>query len=264
MKSALVTGASSGIGLATARAMVERGWRVVMLAHLQHELDQALQGLPSERAYPWLCDLSQPAQMQTLWERCEALHGPLDVLVNNAGVGHHGDVVSTAPEQLRCIMEVNFFAAAELCRQAATAMIGRGGGHIVNLTSASARRPLARMGAYGASKAALHGFTQALRVEVAGTGVRVSEVLPISVATPFFERASNTSRHVYKARGLQQTPEQIARLILECLDRNLAERVSHRPTGWLLALDVLAPNLVARLMDWWERRHNPKPVQGQP
>ena len=247
MSTALITGASSGIGLALARKCLKRYSRVLLLSFDQPELEQACAAL-GPAAHPVLCDLSQAPEVAGLLARLEAEHGPLDLLVNNAGIGHHGEIIDLSDQLLRRVMEVNFFAPVSLCRQALTLMAARRKGHIVNLTSASARRPLARMGAYGSSKAALHGFTQVLRLEAAQHGVHVSEVLPISVATPFFQRATNTSSQSYRARGLVQTPEQVADCVLSCIDRGIAERVTHIPTGWALALDGLFPNAVAWLL----------------
>jgi 2-dehydro-3-deoxy-L-rhamnonate dehydrogenase (NAD+) len=247
----LVTGASSGIGLCIARRFVDRGERVLMLSHDRAELGNVC---VSPFTVPVLCDLSDPAQVRGLWKRLETEHGPIDILVNNAGVGHHGEVEATDEETFRRLMEVNFFAAVSLCQQAVAAMKPRGSGKILNLTSASARRPLARMGAYGSSKAALHGFTQTLRAEVQRHGIFVGEVLPISVKTAFFQRASNTSDRVYRPKGVNHTPEEVAQMVMRCLDRRIAEIVSHRPTQWGIVLDALMPNTVARLLAWLERK----------
>ena len=196
-----------------------------------------------------LCDLSHRDQVDGLWARLEELHGPIDYLINNAGIGFQGPVVDTETAVFRRIMEVNFFAAVSLCQQAVAAMKIRRRGHILNLTSASARRSLAGIGAYGASKAALHALTQSLRMEASLDGIRVSEVLPISVRTAFFERAN------YQPRGLTQSPEHVAEAILYCLDRNIPEYTTHWPTGMGFGLDALMPNWIARLMNWWHRRH---------
>ena len=255
MSTALITGASSGIGLAIAEKCLPRHSRVLLLSFDGPELEAACSRL-GPRAHPVVCDLAFPQQVEGLIERLEAEHGPLELLVNNAGIGHHGEVVDLSDEVLRRLMEVNFFAPLSLCRQALRGMSTRRRGAIVNVTSASARRPLARMGAYGSSKAALHGFTQVLRLEAAPHGITVSEVLPISVATPFFERSTNTSSQGYRPRGLVQTPAFVADCVLRCVDRGTAEMVTHAPTGWALALDGLFPNLVARLLRFIESNSN--------
>lgn len=252
-QNALITGASSGIGLAIAIRLSLAGYRPLMLSYDADELQQASAQVSNSISI--LCDLSIPDQVEGLLNRLETLHGPIEVLINNAGIGHHGAVVDTSQEVFRRLMEVNYFAPVSLCRQALQLMGPRRRGQILNLTSASARRPLARMGAYGSSKAALHGFTQTLRLEAAPSGVQVLEILPISVSTPFFERASNTSAQEYRPRGLCQTPQQLAELTLDCLRRNRPETVSHGLTGWALSLDGLFPNLVARALEWWERTH---------
>lgn len=249
MATALITGASSGIGLSTAAKLAQRGHHVLMLSYDQPELEQVCPAIAGQ-VTPVVCDLSRADQVDGLWQRLEELHGPISILINNAGIGHHGEVVDTSMETFRRVMEINYFAAVNLCHQAMLAMKGRCSGHILNLTSASARRPLARMGAYGASKAALHGLTQALRLEAHPFQVRVSEVLPISVTTPFFERASNTSQRVYQPMGLRHTPDQVADMVIRCLDRNIGEFVTHTPTALGLALDALFPNLVSRLLNW--------------
>jgi NAD(P)-dependent dehydrogenase (short-subunit alcohol dehydrogenase family) len=250
----LITGASSGIGLAIAFRLSQAGYRPLMLSFDEAELEVACGKVPGSQRV--LCDLALPEQVSGLLANLEALHGPIDVLINNAGIGHHGPVLDTSDEVFRRLMEVNFLAPVSLCRQALQLMGPRGHGQILNLTSASARRPLARMGAYASSKAALHGFTQTLRMEAAPSGVRVLELLPISVSTPFFERASNTSGSDYRPRGLCQTPEQLAEMTWQCLRSNRPETVSHGPTGWALGLDGLFPNWVARALEWWERRQS--------
>lgn len=241
MANALITGASSGIGFSTASRLAQRGHQVLLLSYDEPELLQACARLGTQ-AVPILCDLSLSDQVEGLWRRLEESYGPIEILINNAGVGLHAEVVDTDMAAMRRLFEVNFFAAASLCQQAMTAMRLRRRGHILNLTSASARRSLPCIGAYGASKAALHGLTQSLRLEAAGSGVTVGEVLPISVTTPFFARAG------YQPRGLTQTPEQVAEQILLCLDRGQAERTTHWPTALGFVLDALFPNWVAALL----------------
>lgn len=252
MATTLVTGASSGIGLCIAQSLMRRGQRVLLLSYDEAELDQVTASQPL--AIPVLCDLSRPEQVEGLWDRLESQHGPLEALINNAGIGHQGEVLNTPMERFRLLMEVNYFAPVSLCRQALTAMSRRGQGKILNLTSASARRALARMSGYASSKAALHGFTQALRLEAAPLGIAVSEVLPISVATPFFERAGNSSDRSYRPRGVCQTPQAVADLVLDCLDRGTPEVVSHLPTALGFVVDALFPNLVHRLLARLEQK----------
>ena len=249
----LVTGGCSGIGLAITEALLERGLKVIMVAHLADELEAQASRLQKvgHAVQGVLVDLSRKQDLQGLWNRLEAAHGPIDVLVNNAGIGYNADLLDSDLARIRAVFEINYFAPLDLCQQALRSMAGRRRGHIVNLTSASARRGLAKMSGYAASKAALHALTQTLRLEAAPLGVGVSEVLPISVATSFFER------HGYRPQGLVQQPQHVARCVLRCLDENLAELCTHRPTAWGFVLDALAPNQVARLLSWINRRRGP-------
>lgn len=238
MANALITGASSGIGLSTARLLAQKGHQILLLSENEPELLQVSQGL----GVPVLCDLSQSEQVDGLWARLEELHGPIQILINNAGIGCQAEVAQTDMARFRLVMEINYFAAVNLCRQALQAMAARGGGQILNVTSAAARRSLARIGAYGASKAALHGFTQTLRLEAAPLGIKVSEVLPISVRTPFFDKAG------YKPKGITQSSDSVAAQIVQCLERGQAERTTHWPTALGFALDALFPNWMAGLL----------------
>ncbi|HXE71294.1 MAG TPA: SDR family NAD(P)-dependent oxidoreductase, partial [Candidatus Nitrosotenuis sp.] len=135
---------------------------------------------------------------------------------------------------------------------ACRSMLERGSGHILNVSSASARRGLPWIGAYAASKAAVHAFTQALRLEMAGRGVRVSEILPISVSTSFFQRALGSGG--YRPRGWVQTPEQVAERIARCAAWPRAELPGSFWTHWGLALEAAFPNTVNAVMEWLYRR----------
>jgi short-subunit dehydrogenase len=254
---AVITGASSGIGLATAHRLAKLGIRVYLLSNVEPDLRDAVQAIRQQggEAEQREVDLTHPSALAGLLDGIEKSWGPVDLLVNCAGIGYNADVVDLRPEVYRTLFEVNFFALVELSQQALRLMGARGRGHIVNVTSASARRSLAKMGAYAASKAAAHAFTQSLRIESSRVGVGVSEVLPISVRTNFFrDSATSQAGKGYRPRGLVQTPEQIAELIVKCIRENRAEACSHWLTGWGLALDGVAPNWVAKLLSWLESR----------
>ena len=185
------------------------------------------------------------------FSRVEEKIGFCDVLVNNAGIGLHKTLEESSEEEFRRVFEVNFFALTSLCRQAIHYMKERGQGHIINISSASARRSLAHMSCYGATKGAVHCFSQAVRSEVAPYGIAVTEILPISVRTDFFDRAG------YQPKGLVQTPETIAKLIERAIRTREAELCSSQLTRLGFVLDVIAPNLAAKLVEWqakWQQR----------
>src|SRR5947209_16760522 len=168
-----------------------------------------------------------------------------------AGVGLQARLLEESLADVRVLFEVNFFAVASLCRQALRSMGARGRGHLINVSSAAARRGLPRLNAYAASKGAVHTFTQAIRMEARPLGVAVSEVLPVSTASCFFERAANRAGVEYRPGGPIQTPEQVAAAILRCARRPVAEVYPSRMVLPANGLEALAPNLVDRLLAWY-------------
>jgi short-subunit dehydrogenase len=253
---AVVTGAAAGIGRATALALGTEGMLI-------EAVDRDAAGLESLAAAdghvrPRVADLSRPSEVEPLIERIEQEAGPIDLLVNVAGIGLQASVLEMTPDDLRRLFEVNFFATATLCREALRVMSARRRGEIINISSAAARRGLPGLGGYAATKAALHTFTQALRLEARHHGVAVTEVLPISVRTGFFEAATNRAARPYAAAGRVQTPEYVAQRIVACARHPVAEL---HTTPWLhpvFALEALAPNLIDRLVTWYYRNAAPE------
>lgn len=183
----LITGASSGIGMATALYMAERGYRVVgtsrareRLAALEEEADR--RGLPVAGVE---LDINEESGLADALAAITAEHGPIDVLVNNAGYGLFGPVQTLTTEELRAQFETNLFAVARLTRAVLPGMIERGGGTVVNVTSILGRIGTPFHGAYASSKFALEGLSESLRTEVWPFGVRVVLVEPGLIRTAF-------------------------------------------------------------------------------
>ena len=254
-RQAVVTGAAAGIGRATARALGQAGMRVAAVDRDAARLAGLIGAITAAGciARPWVVDLSRPAEVEGLIPRIEAEAGPVDLLVNVAGIGLQASVLQATAEDLRRLFEVNFFAAAALCREVLQVMKERRRGHIINVSSASARCGLPGLGAYAATKGALHNFTQALRLEARRHGVAVSEVLPISTRTGFFEAATNRAARAYSPSGWVQTPEYVAGRIVACARRPVAELHTTPLLRLVFALEALAPNLVERMAAWYYR-----------
>ncbi len=250
----LITGASAGIGLATARLLASQGARLALISNQPVELADLGQELG---AYALEVDLTDPGQVEGLVERVERSVGPLDVLINNAGIGLHATLLDTPPEKLRRVFEVNFFAPVSLCRQALAGMAERRRGHLINVSSASGRRGLARMSAYAPSKGAMHIFSQVLRMEAASHGVKVTEVLPISVQTDFFAAAENRSGREYRPRGLVHTSDYLARCIYKAVLHPVPEVYPSFLSRLGFVFETAFPNLTARLLEAAERRSTP-------
>jgi 3-oxoacyl-[acyl-carrier protein] reductase len=260
----IVTGAAAGIGRATALALAREGVAVeavdrdaaelgTLVAEVAGEGERAgdhAQAAPRGLARAWVADLSRQEEVEGLVDRIDAEAGAVDLLINVAGIGLQASVLQMSAEDLRRLFEVDFFAAATLCRAALRVMGARQQGQIINISSAAARRGLPGMSAYAAAKAALHGFTQSLRQEARPHGVIVSEVLPISVRTGFFETATNRSARPYAPSRWVQTPEYVAERIVACARRPVAELHTVPLLRVAFALEALAPNLVDRLVAW--------------
>ncbi|KPM54121.1 alcohol dehydrogenase [Frankia sp. R43] len=207
---ALVTGASSGIGAAVAEALVRRGLRVVGTSR-----DPAAVGSPPAGVELIALDLTDEASI----ERCAAAVGRVDVLVNNAGESQSGPLEELPIEAVRRLFELNVFGAIRLTQLVLPGMRERGSGCVIMIGSMLASFPLAYRSSYVASKAAIKGFANAARREVAPYGVRISTVEPGSINTGISQR-----RTQYLAAGSPFTAEY--HTMLAALDANEAGGIS--------------------------------------
>jgi short-subunit dehydrogenase len=169
----LVTGATRGIGRAITEAMAARGARLSLVARNEVLLKEVAHDLG---ATPHVCDLADPDQVRGLIGRVEEAGGPLDVLVNNAGLDNIGPLEAISEEKLADLLHVNLLAPLELSRQALPAMIERRSGHIVNVSSYASATMFPGGVPYSASKAGLSHATEILRWELEGTGVDLTIV----------------------------------------------------------------------------------------
>ena len=185
----LITGASSGFGRALAKAVIARGERVVAAARRREALAE-LASIDEARILALPLDVTDASARQAAMSAALDRFGRIDVLANIAGRGSLGAVEEFAPEQLRAQMEVNFFAAAELCREVLPSMRQQREGHILNLTSIGGLISIGGFGAYCASKFALEAWSEALADEVAPFGVKVTLVEPGSFRTEFAGEAN--------------------------------------------------------------------------
>ena len=170
MQTALITGCSSGYGLETARYFHARGWKVIAtMRTLRNDLFPA-----SER----LCILNLDVTAPQSIARALELSGPIDVLVNNAGIGLYGAVEATPMATVREVFETNTFGVIAMCQAVIPQLRERGGGTIINVTSSATLAPMPLVAAYAASKTAIEGFTSSLAHELNGFGIRVKLIEP--------------------------------------------------------------------------------------
>lgn len=224
----IVTGASSGIGAATARAAAEAGARVVLAARRHERITELADELPD--ALAGRCDVTDRSEVRKVVDAALERYGRIDVLVNNAGQGLHTRLEDVDADDFRAILDLNVVAPLVAMQAVLPVMRAQGAGSIVNVSSGTALRPLPGAGAYSASKAALSVLSTIARAEFAPAGIAVSTVYPFVTATEFHQTLRAGSGPVGRPGGgpQPQTAEQVAAVILE-LVRSGAERADLTP-----------------------------------
>jgi short-subunit dehydrogenase len=207
----LVTGASSGIGRATALRLAREGARVVALGRSRPALDEVA-SLTSGTAVA--ADLTDPQALDRAVREARDALGAIDVLVNNAGEGWAGRFEDMDPADAERLVAVNLLAPIRLTRALLPDMVARRGGAIVNVASVAGHVGVAEESVYAASKWGLIGFSESLRYELRGSGVHVSVVSPGVIATPFFERRGRPYDRSFPRPG---DPERVAGAIVQAI-----------------------------------------------
>ncbi len=252
-KSALVTGASSGIGAATAMALARRGCRVVLGARRMDRL-QALareitETLPGTEALALLLDVTQPDEVEAAVQRTVELFGGIDLLVNNAGVGRMDWLERLDAEQgVRDQVAVNLLGAIYAARSALPAMMHQRSGHIINMGSMAGFLGSPMYSVYSASKFGLRGFSDALRREVSPWGIHVSVVHPGGVRSEFGRGTGSVSRRLPRTpRWLALTPEAVGEAVARLAARPRRSVVLPPVMLPLIWVNAIFPGLVDRL-----------------
>ena len=252
-KVAVVTGASSGIGEATARALSGRGAFVVLaarnvekLALLERELSAA-----GGRVITVETDVSDARSVEAMVEKTVSKFGGLDVLVNNAGLGLSGRVAEVRAEDLRYVFGVNVVGVLN-CIQAALPRMGSGG-HIINVSSVVGKRAIPKVGAYCATKSALNALTDALRVEVAEKGIGVTSVYPGTTRTAFRDNSRRTKDEKRGWRPKGVTPDVVAEKIARAAERGRRDVYVTWPDRLYVAAVTVFPALADRVLRRWAR-----------
>lgn len=184
-KVALVTGASSGIGEATAKTLAGEGADVAVAARRTERLEELAREINEDggTAHPLTIDVTDTDQVKEMISETRSELGGLDILVNNAGVMLLAPVKRAKLDELRQMLDVNLMGLMTATREALPGMLDQGNGHIVNISSVAGRRATEASGGYAATKFGVNAFSESLRKETAGTGVRVTVIEPGAVAT---------------------------------------------------------------------------------
>jgi short-subunit dehydrogenase len=244
---ALVTGASSGIGAAIARALADAGATVALIARRGDRLAEVAATLAPGRHATFVCDVRDRAAIDATIAAVHERVGPVDVLVNNAGIGRYVAFVDTDADETAAILETNLLAALHFTRALLPAMLTRRRGHVVNVASIAGRIGSRNHAVYCASKFALAGLSESLVYELTGSGVGVTLVNPGIIATPFFDHASFASFPA-AARRRAIAPEAVATAVVRAIERGRVEVTvpAHFAVGTMLK--AVAPGLFRRLM----------------
>ena len=228
-KTAIVTGATRGIGRAIAEALLAHGARVTVTARNGEVVERTVAALARGDATRMLgirSDVGRHEDCRALIARTVDHFGGLDILINNAGVGGFKPVAEMTPEHWRTIIDTNLSSLFYCSHEAIPHLRRSGGGWIINMGSLAGKNAFAGGSAYNASKFGLIGFSEALMQEVRFDGIRVSYIMPGSVATGFGGREPDQS-------DWRIQPQDVAQIVMDLLsmpDRTLPSRVEVRPT----------------------------------
>jgi NAD(P)-dependent dehydrogenase (short-subunit alcohol dehydrogenase family) len=252
-KVAIVTGASSGIGEATARELAARGASVVLASRAAGKLEVLRRGISASGgvALAVETDVSDRESVEAMVRRAVEELGSLDVLVNNAGLGLSGKIAEVRTEDVRHVFEVNTVGPLN-CIQAALPHMGEGG-RVINVSSVVGRRAIPKVGAYCASKFALNALTDALRVEVAGRGITVTSVYPGTTRTSFRENSRRTKDEKRGWRPKGVTPDRVAQKIADAAERGTRDVYVTLSDRLFVAGVTLFPWLADRVLRAWAK-----------
>ena len=232
MKTILITGCSSGFGLETAKYFLERDWNVI--ATMRTPREGLLPASDKLRILP--LDVTNPESIRSAIEAA----GPIDVLVNNAGIGMLNAVEGTPMEMIRDIFETNTFGVIELCQAVVPQFRERGSGVVINVTSSTTLKAMPLLSVYRASKAAINAFTEAMALEIAPFGVRAHLVIPgRAPETRFADNGRESQRFVFPDAYQDQVQTFMAEWARS--DEPTTQAIDVAEAIWRAATDPSAP-----------------------
>jgi short-subunit dehydrogenase len=248
-KLVLITGASTGIGRAAAREFVRQGARVIGVARSAELLEQLSDELGGpDHFVAQAADVTDAGAMEAMAEAVLERYGAPDVVVANAGIGLDARFVDTSDEALRSVLEVNVFGLLRTVRPVLPAMIERGSGRVLFISSVVGKRGIPHYAAYAASKFALHGMADSLHAELHGTGVSLGLICPTSTESEFQDRILREGPRQKRFRPGVQTAEHVARVIAKMARNRRREIVLSAQARFMVLLDTIWPSLVDTLL----------------
>jgi short-subunit dehydrogenase len=255
-----ITGASAGIGRATALRLARGGARVAICARRADRLEAVVAEVAAAggEALAMKADVTAAEDMDALVARTVARFGRLDVMMCNAGFGIAGAIDDITPDQMQKLLDVNYMGTFHAARAALRVFRRQGHGHLVIVSSIVGKRGVPYMGAYSATKFAQVGLAECLRAEVQGSNIHVSVVYPVSTDTEFFDVMSHeTGTTVVRGPGPMQSVETVAEAIARAIERPVPEVYPYFKSRALVWLNAFAPGVADRIV----KRFGRKPVR---
>ncbi len=255
-RTAVITGASSGIGLACAEHLARAGANVVLGARRTELIEAAARRIREQGggAEAVTCDVTREEDVNALVAKGIARFGTVDIMICNAGFGYYGTVEGTPSEIMRRMMDVNFMGTFYGARAALPIFRAQRRGHLLIVSSIVGQRGIEEMSGYSATKAAQVGFAESLRAEFAGSDIHVSVVYPVSTVTEFRDAMARDYGHVVSGLGPKQPVDAVAASIVACVRRPRPEVYPHRLSRALTVVNAVAPGLTDRIVKRYSRR----------
>jgi NADP-dependent 3-hydroxy acid dehydrogenase YdfG len=257
---AAITGASAGIGRATALRLAREGAAIVACARRADRLERLTTEIEAAggQALPVVADVTSEIDMQDLVARAVERFGRLDIMMCNAGFGIYGAIDDITPAQMHKLVDVNYFGTYYATRAALPVFRRQGRGHLIVVSSIVGKRGVPYMGAYSATKFAQVGLAECLRAEVVGSDIHVSVVYPVSTNTEFTDvMRRETGADVSRSLGPKQTAEQVADAIARAIAHPVPEVYPLKKARGLVLLNAIAPGFCDRIV----RRFGRQPVR---
>ncbi|HYA42468.1 MAG TPA: SDR family NAD(P)-dependent oxidoreductase [Syntrophobacteraceae bacterium] len=257
-KLALITGASSGIGEATAREIAGGGGRVILVARSASRLQQVAAEISATggRADYYPMDLAMPDAVGALVSKIVRDVGTPDILVNNAGAGRWLTIEETGARELQEMMALPYFAAFNLTRELLPRMRQRGSGHIVNIVSVACRLIWPGAAGYSAARAAMAAFSKALETETHGLGIHVTLGIFGKVASTYWEHNPGSEERLPKVDAYLPTltPQRVARAVVAAIKRESGLIVLPRAFKFIFFVNALYPKMTSKILRWGWRK----------
>lgn len=254
-----ITGASAGIGRATAVRAAAEGATVLVSARRADRLERLVGDIHAAggTALAVAGDVANEDDMHGLVDVATTTYGRLDVMICNAGIGYHGPLDQMPADAMRRLVDVNVLGTLYAAQAALVVMRKQQRGHIIAVSSIAGRRGVGGSSVYSATKAAQIGFIEGLRAEFFGSDLHASLVYPVSTRTEFHDAMARDFGHAVSGKGPSQSSDEVARAIVECIVSPRAEVYPYRSAWWLSVMSVVAPRQADRFVKRFGRNRTP-------